>query len=45
MTPEIRLDYPVYSLLEVLRLFNTQYTMNAQQPGPGLLHKADRLTQ
>jgi hypothetical protein len=45
MTPEIRLDYTMYSLLEVLRVFKTQYTMNAQQPGPWLRHKADRLTQ
>jgi Domain of unknown function (DUF932) len=45
MTPEMRLDYPMYSLLQVLRLSNTQYTVNAEQPGPGLRYKADRLTQ
>jgi hypothetical protein len=38
MTPEIRLDYPMCSLLEVLRLFSKQYTMNAQQPRPGSRH-------
>jgi hypothetical protein len=45
MTPEMRPDYPMYSLLQVLRLSNTQYTANAEQPGPGLRYKADRLTQ
>lgn len=44
MAPGIRLGYPMYCLLKVLRFLNTQDTMNAQQPGPGLHHKADRLT-
>ena len=39
------LDYPMYSLLQILRLPDTQYTVNVEQPGPGLRHKADRLTQ